>query len=574
MLRAFFLALLLVSALLAADADLILHGGKVVTVDAKFTIAEAVAIKGGRITAVGSSKAVLAQERGSGTRVMDLRGKTVLPGLIDAHVHALGAALSEFRTPLPPLRSIADVQNYIRARAKVTPKGEWIVVPRTLPPRLQEMKMPTRQDLDVAPDHPVAFDGSYVWAANTKALQLSGITRDTPNPPGGEVVKDGQGEPNGILRNAAQLLRGAQRAETFTEQEKLAALERMLNLYAAAGLTGVGDRAVTPDDAPLFETLRQQNRLPVRVVLTWRIDASRPVEQLEREIDASPWTTGRGDDWLRFGTFKVTLDGGQSVGTAYQRMAYGPFGRQLYGQTDPHSRGTLFVNPDKLYRIFARARAKGWQLTAHVQGGGAIDTLLDVFERLDREKPIGNERHHVMHGSFMSEEALRRMKRLGVAIDAQPGWLHFDVPALQRVFGQENMRWFFPLRSFVQQGIPVAGGSDHMIGHGKDAAVNAFNPFFNLWACISRTMRDGQPFYPEERVSREDALRMYTNGAAWMQFAERDRGSIEVGKYADLVVIDRDYLTCPEKQIREIRPILTMVHGRSVYRDPAGGLPE
>ena len=168
--------------------------------------------------------------------------------------------------------------------------------------------MPTRADLDIVADHPVAFDGSYVWAANSKALQLSGITRNTPNPPGGEIVKDDKGEPNGILRNGAHLLKGAHRAEAFTETEKLQALEGMLQRYAEAGLTGVGDRAVTPADVALYERLHSQKRLPVRVVMTWRIDASRPIEQIEREIQLSKWTTNSGDDWLRFATFKVTLD--------------------------------------------------------------------------------------------------------------------------------------------------------------------------------------------------------------------------------------------------------------------------
>jgi predicted amidohydrolase YtcJ len=558
------IGILISCALLAADADLILHNGKIVTADTKFTVAQAVAIKDGRITAIGANNAVL-KERGSRTRMVDLGGKTVLPGLIDAHVHAVGAGLSEYKKPLPPLGSIAEIQDYIREKAKTTPKGEWILVPRTLPPRLREMRMPTRKDLDVITDHPVAFDGSYVWSANSMALQVSGITRSTPNPPGGEVVKDEKGEPNGILRNAAQLLKGVKRAETFTEQDKLAALEQMLKLYAEAGLTGVEDRAVTPEEVALYQKLHDQKKLPVRVGLTWRINASRPIEQIEREINASQWKTGLGDDWLRFATFKVTLDGGQSVGTAYQRMPYGPFGRQLYGQTDPDARGTLFIDSDKLYRIFHAARAKGWQLTAHAQGGGAIDALLDAFEKLDREKSIRGERHHVMHGSMMNEQAIQRIKRLDISMDVQPGWLYLDVPALEKVFGKQNMRWFFPLHTFIQKGIPVAGGADHMIGHGKDNAVNPYNPFLNMWMCISRKTRAGEVFYPEEKVSREDALRLYTNGAAWIQFAEKERGSLEPGKFADLVVIDRDYLTCPENQIKDIQPLLTMVGGRTVY---------
>jgi hypothetical protein len=557
--------LLAPTVLVAANADLILHGGKIVTLDARNSVAQAIALKDGRIVAVGTDKEVLQAERGNGTRTIDLAGKMVLPGLTDAHVHALGAGMSELRAKLPPLDSIADIQAFVRERARVTPKGEWIVVPRTLPPRLKEMKMPTRADLDVTRDHPVAFDGSYVWSANTKALEMSGITRDTPNPPGGEVVKGPDGEPNGILRNAAGLLKGARRAESFSEAERLRALEQMLKLYAAAGLTAVGDRAVTPSEAALFEKLKAQSRLPVRVVLTWRPNASRPVEEIEREIRASKWTTNFGDEWLKLGTFKVTLDGGQSVGTAYQRMPYGPFGRQLYGQTDPDARGTLFVDPDKLYSIYAAAREKGWQLTAHAQGGAAIDILLDVFERLDKEKPIRPTRSHVMHGSFLSQEAIARMKRLGIALDAQPGWLHFDVPALSRVFGERNMRWFFPLRTVIEAGIPVAGGSDHMIGHDKNDAVNPYNPFLNMWMCIVRKMRDGREFYPDEHISREQALRMYTTGGAWLQFDEKTRGTLERGKLADAVVIDRDYFECPVDEIRSIAPVMTMVGGKIVY---------
>ena len=548
--------------ILGADADLILHNGRIVTVDAAFRVAEAVAVKDGRVTAVGTSRDILARERSPRTHVTDLGGKTVLPGLIDAHVHAIEAGLSEYRTALPPLDSIAAIQDYIRAQARIVPKGSWIVVPRTLPPRLKEMRFPTRQDLDVVTDHPVAFDGSYVWGANSLALKISGITRDTPNPPGGEVVKGPGGEPNGILRNASQLLKGVTRTAAYSEADKLNALEKMLKLYAAAGLTTVGDRAVNPPDVALYEKLKAERGLPVRVVLTWRPNSSRPVDDVVSEIRASKWTTNQGDDWLKFGTFKVTLDGGQSVGTAYQRMPYGPFGRQLYGQTDPDARGTLFVDPEKLYKIMGAARDKGWQLTAHVQGGGAIDTLLDVYQRLDREKPLAPTRSHVMHGSFMSEDALNRMQRMKVLVDAQPGWLHFDVPALQRVFGLQNMRYFFPLKSFIDRGIVVAGGSDHMIGHGKNSAVNAYNPFFNMWASMTRRTREGQVVYPEEKITREQALKMWTIWPAYLQFSEKDKGSIEPGKFADLVVIDRDFLACSEDDIRRVEPVAVYINGR------------
>jgi predicted amidohydrolase YtcJ len=545
--------------------SMILHNGRVVTQDAQNSIHQAIAIRNGQIVATGPNTAILAM-REAGTQVIDLGGRMVLPGLIDPHVHALGGALSEYREKLPPLDSIAAIQKWVIEKAKSTPKGEWIVVPRTLPPRLREMRMPTRADLDVVKTHPVAFDGSYVWSANSMALAISGITKDTPNPPGGEVVKGPDGEPNGILRAASGLLKGVRTSKPFTEEERLAALEKMLRIYAEAGLTTIGDRAVGPEDVALFEKLHKDKRLAVRTVLTWRINTNRPMPEVLKEIRENPWTTNQGDEWLKFGTFKVTLDGGQSVGTAYQRMPYGPFGRQLYGQTNPDARGTLFVEPDDLYTIFAAARDKGWQLTSHVQGGSAIDILLDVFERLDREKPIAPTRSHVMHGSFMSPDALQRMKRMGIVADVQPHWLHLDVPALRRVFGLDNMRWFFPLRSMIDMGIVTAGGSDHMIGHDKDKAVNPFNPFYGMWMSITRRTTEGQVVYPEECVTREQALKMFTIWPAYMIFDEKVKGTIEKGKYADLTVIDRDYFKCPEDEIREIQPVMTIVGGQIRHR--------
>lgn len=549
----------------SADADLILQNGKILTVDQRFTTVQALAVKYGRIVRVGTSAEVHKLERGASTKVVDLAGKMVVPGLIDAHVHAIGAGLSEAQAKLPPLDSIADIQNYIRERAKSTPPGEWIVVPRTLPPRLKEQRFPTKTDLDVVTTHPVAFDGSYVWSANTLGLKISGITRDTPNPPGGEVVKGLDGEPNGILRAANQLLKGVREEARASELERQSALLQMLKLYAAAGLTTVGDRAVTAPDVATYRALKDQGKLPVRTVLTWRINAGRKVEEIESEINSSSWHTNQGDDWLKFGTFKVTLDGGQSVGTAYQRMPYGAYGRQLYGQTNPDARGTLFVDKEKLTRIFRAARSKGWQLTSHAQGGAAIDVLLDVFETLDKESPIAPTRSHVMHGSFMSEEAVVRMKKMGILADVQGGWLHFDVPALEKVFGYKSMRYFFPLQTYLKSGIVIAGGSDHMIGHDKDRAVNPYNPFFNMWMAISRKTREGKEVYPEEKLSREQALRMYTNGSAYLIFSENELGSLEAGKLADFVVIDRDFMTCQEDEIRRIAPLATIVNGKVVF---------
>ena len=402
----------LVSAAFAADADLILYHGKIVTVDPKFTIAQAVAVKDGVIAMVGTDADVLRSERGPRTQAIDLQGKTVLPGLFDNHVHAIEAGLSEFRHPLPALDSFAAIQSYIREQMKITPKGRWIIVPRTFPTRLKEMRMPTRELLDVATEHPVMFDASYVVVVNSYALRMSGIDRNTPAPPGGVIAKDARGEPNGIIRNAQGLLKNLEPAKPFTEAEQLQALDDMLHRYAAAGLTSVADRALRENQIALYQKLRRERGLPIRVAMTWWVDVQKPQQDTIHKIQSFPYKTGDGDHWLRFMSFKVNVDGGMTIGTAYQRQPYGPFGRELYGQSDPDDRGQLFAPPDKLLAVMRAARDRGWQLSAHSQGGGAVDAFLDAMEALNRERPIAPTRSHLIHASFQSTEAIARAKRL------------------------------------------------------------------------------------------------------------------------------------------------------------------
>jgi predicted amidohydrolase YtcJ len=553
---------LLFKAVVAADAGLILHNGKIVTVDSKFAIAQAIAIKDGRITAVGSNVAVLKAERGPNTKLIDLHGKTVLPGLFDNHVHALEAGLSEFRRPLPRLDSFAAIQSYIREQMTSTPKGRWIIVPRTFPTRLKEMRMPTREVLDIATEHPVMFDASYVVVVNSYALRMSGIDRNTPNPPRGQIVKDARGEPNGIIRNAQGILKNLEPAKPFSDDEKLQALEAMLKRYAAAGLTSVADRAVKQTEIALYQRLHRDHGLPLRVAMTWWLDVQRPEADVIHEIQSAKYTTGTGDHWLRFMSFKVNMDGGMTIGTAYQRQPYGPFGRELYGMTDPDDRGQLFATPAKYLAVMRAARDKGWQLSAHSQGGGAIDVFLDTMEALDKERPIAPSRSHLIHASFQSKEAIARAKRLGILADVQSPWLYLDAPALEKVFGYDGMSMFFPLRSYLDAGVLICGGSDHMIGHDKNRAVNPYNPFLNMWTAVARRTVAGKVVHPEQKITREEALKMHTIWAAYFQFEEKEKGTLEVGKLADMVVIDRDYLTCPEDEIRNIQPQMVIIDGK------------
>jgi predicted amidohydrolase YtcJ len=413
------------------------------------------------------------------------------------------------------------------------------------------------------------FDASYVVVVNSYALRMSGITRDTPNPPRGEIVKDATGEPNGILRNAQGLLKNLEPAKPFADDEKMAALQDMLHRYAAAGLTSIADRALKQNEIALYQRLKRERGLPIRVAMTWWVDVQRPEADLIKEIQAAPYKTGDGDHWLRFLSFKVNMDGGMTIGTAYQRQPYGPFGHELYGLTNPDDRGQIFATPEKYLAVMRAARDKGWQLSAHSQGGGAVDAFLDTMEALNKERPIAPTRSHLIHASFQSEQAIARAKRLGILADVQAPWLYLDAPALEKVFGYDGMRMFYPLRAYLDAGILLSGGSDHMIGHDKNYAVNPYNPFLNMWTAVARKTITGEVLHPEQRITREEALKMHTIWPAYFQFEEKAKGSLEPGKLADLVVIDRDYLTCPEDEIRQIEPLATMVEGKVV----AGALP-
>lgn len=540
-------------------ADMILHAGKVITVDAGFSVAEAVAVKNGRIVAVGPSAEILKQ-RGPQTQMIDLQGRTVLPGLTDAHVHPLGAALSEFNDPFAVLESYDEIQSYIREQAKKTPKGQWIRVPKTFPARLEEMRMPTRDVLDATVDHPVFYDASYASAVNSYALRISRINKETPDPKdeGARIVRDKDGEPTGILTGGAtSLLKDLPRERSFTDQEKLDALEQMLKRYVAAGLTSIGDRGVSAEAYALYNKLKAQQKLPLRVTMTGRLQL--------RQIPTSDWVTGRGDEWLKFGSFKVGLDGGMNAGTAKMKEPYGPYSAQLFGIDEPENDGDLRITPAELMTIMRAARDKGWQLSAHSQGSAAVEALLHVFETLDTDKPIAPSRSHFIHASFLTKDLIDRAKKIGALFDVQPDWLHFDGVALSKVTSPEAMRYFVPLKTLADEGILFAGGSDHMVGWDKNNAINAYNPFLGMWIAITRQTTQGEVIHPEQRLNREQALRMYTIWAAHLQHAEKDRGSIEAGKLADFVVLDRDYLTCPEPEIRSIEPVMTIVAGRLAY---------
>jgi predicted amidohydrolase YtcJ len=546
----------------AAPADLVLLDAKILTVDEQFTEARALAVRDGRFVAVGANEDIKAYV-GKATRVIEGRGRTVVPGLIDTHVHALGVAAAETEQPFRNLTSVAELQDWIRAEARRRTDG-WIWTPRVYPTRLRERRFPTRKELDVAsPERPVAVDGAYALSLNTAALRAAGITRDSPDPPGGAIVKDSSGEPTGLLRNVGALL--ARFHNEASAVPPLDGLERVHQQYIATGITSVIERAATVDGYKAYHALKQANRLKVRATVTIRIPRPDDAAEVERFVSGLPFRFGEGDDWLKVGPLKIFTDGGILIGTAYMREPYGRGAHQLYAVDDPNYRGFLTLTPEQIASAIMIGHRHGWQMVAHVTGDAGVDIVLDAFEAAQKQEPSPDRRHTLIHAYFVHPESAARAARLGVLVDTQPAWYYKDADALATGLGPERLAHFIGLRTLRQAGVEVAINTDHMFGLDRDDALNPFNPFLTIYTATTRRTESGQVIGGDEVVSRQDALRMMTSAAARFSFDEKTRGSIERGKLADFVVLDDDILTCSPDRLRAIRPDLTVIDGRIAF---------
>jgi hypothetical protein len=561
---------LLATAAGADPADLIVYNSKVVTVDAKFSTAQAVAVRNGRVVAVGTDAEVM-KLAGPKTRVIDAAGKTVLPGLFDSHVHPLGAALSEAGENLPLLRSVEEVLAHIRKKAADTPEGKWIVIRYAFPTRLKEARFPTKAELDAAaPRHPVLYHAGPAGVANTAALIASGVTKDTPDPPAGRVVKDPvTGEPTGMLRNAYGVLKGVPgTGESLTGEQKRDRVKKLFAEYNRLGLTSVADRNAGRGDLDLYLALKDAGELTVRVNVARSFSPTGPREEVARKFDALPGKdqkggpTGAGDDWVKVGPIKLFLDGGMLNGTAYMRQPWpkGP----TYQVTSDDYRGLLFTEPEQLNMVVEEGAKRGWQITAHTAGEAGMDVLLDAYEFVNRSVPIKEKRFCITHANFPSQHNLERCRDLGVCADVQPAWLYKDGATLIDVLGAERTRWFQPYKSWLAY-TTIGGGSDHMLRFDPHDSTNPWDPWLGIWVAVTRTLERGGVHRPEECLTREQAIRLYTINNAYLHQEEKVKGSLEVGKLADLILIDRDVLTCPADDIRGTKVLLTVVGGKVVY---------
>ncbi len=547
-------------------ADLIVHNAKVLTVDAKFTTAEAIAVRGDRIIAVGSNQAILKYSSMT-CKVIDAKGKNVLPGIYDSHTHPTGAATSEFDEEVPYLKSLEDEFAYIRKKAKELPDGEWIVLRYAFPTRFKEARFPTLAELDAAaPKHPVLHNAGPASMVNSMALKVSGVTKETKNPSNGVIVKDPKtGALTGMLRNAGGVLKGIPGGKA-SAQDRRQAVKKLFALYNSFGITSISDRSASRGAFDLYHDLRKTDELTLRINVCPNFSPYGTREEIAKRFDNLPGKdkkfgpTGTGGVWIRIGPIKFFLDGGMLNGTAYMRQPW-PQG-DTYQIYEKDYRGLLFTPPEQVKIVAEEAARRGWSVTAHTAGEGAMDVLLDGYEFVDRLVPIKNLRFCITHANFPSQQNLERCQRLGVVADVQPAWLYKDGDTLDRVLGKERIRWFQPYKSWMKY-TTIGGGSDHMIKLDPRKATNPWDPWLGIETAVTRKLESGRVLVSDECLSREEALRLYTINNAFLGREEKDKGTLEAGKLADFILIDRDYLTTPD--IGGTRVLKTFVGGKLVY---------
>ena len=550
-------------------ADLIVHHGKIVTVDRDFSIHQALALKDGLVFRVGSDEEIL-KTRGANTTVVDLAGKMVLPGLIDSHTHPTDACMIEADHPIPAMETIAEVLDYIRARADAVGPERWVVVRQVFITRLKEQRYPTRDELDqVAPHNPVLFATGPDASLNSLALKLSGIDKDFRIDGPGKIEKDPQsGEPTGILRNCTRYVKVEPPAKKPSEQDQERRLLELFHDYNSVGITSIIDRDAYRPAIDRYQKMHEAGALTVRLAISHHIDTLGPLNKILEEIRrVAAHPLRRGGPRLRIVGIKTYLDGGMLTGSAYMREPWGV--SKIYAIDDPSYRGVLFIPHDRLVPIVSEAVASDLQFTAHSVGDGAVQALLDAYEEVNKHTRIASTRPCITHSNFMSREAIEQAARLHVVVDIQPAWLYLDTRTLAAQFGYDRLRYFQPLKSLFAAGVVAGGGSDHMQKIGSLRSINPYNPFLAMEVAITRRAKGyDRALHPEEALSREQAIRFYTINNARLMFLEDRIGSLEPGKQADFTVIDHDLLTCSENQIRSTRALATYLDGKQVFRRP------
>jgi predicted amidohydrolase YtcJ len=561
--------------------ELILSNGVIYTVDPADQVAEAVAIANGRIVAVGQSDEILALA-GPGTRTVDLKGRAVVPGFVDAHPHLDTVGLRLTRPVFGEPDSIDAVLEVIRQEVARRQPGEWIICNPlanepdvfSYPQRLREGRWPTRYDLDrVSPDNPVYIEPPQLVApghafANSAALKAAGITGATTAPPGVEILLDDAGEPTGVFRDVTfpktmPVVDGAFRAATslfptmpeLTQADTYRAVAAGVKAFNAAGITAIYEgHGIPAGPQRAFLDLWHEGQLTLRTyfVISYPIsyyhDRAKGKDLIEH---TARYASGKGfgDDYLKFGGLGFSFDSAAAMGACLMRRPYvGATGQEWTGVQLPSDEAFKEI-------VFDSARA-GLRVQVQCSGGAAIDKVLSLYQQVDREIPIEGKRWTIQHCQFPSQDNVETCCELGVIPTTTTNFLLNYGSVYERAFGPELAQEAIPFKKWIDAGVPVAQCTDG----------RPYEPMVAFWGMLSRQDAvSGKAFGPGQKLSRADALRAYTLNGARAAFWEHATGSIEPGKFADMVILSDDIMTIPEERIPDTKVLATLVGGKAVH---------
>lgn len=533
---------------MAVPADILFLDGKVITVDSDNSVAEAVAVKGNKIMAVGSSRD-LESLRGDGTKVYALGGRSVLPGLIECHNHmgTYGTNKLGIDCKAPHIKSIEDIKAEVKKVAASVPAGSWIRGWGYDHSKLAEKRHPTRWDLDeVAPNHPVLITRTcgHIAVANSKALEMAGVHDGTSDPPGGKFERF-DGRLTGVVFESAQ--KPLQEASKFSLEELKAALRITNDDWVKHGITSSHDAGGPEGMVRAMLEASASGDLKVRVYfMVWLALGSTQAKDFLK----TGLFTGFGNDRVKLGCYKVMTDGSSSGPTAATRQPY---------TSQPGNSGMLYYSQQELDELIEEGHARGFQVTTHAVGDLGIEMTLNAIEKALAKWPRSNHRHRIEHCAICPPDLIARIKRLGIVPVPQPIFFWEFGDGYLRNYGPDRVRWMFPVKTFFDEGIIAAGSSD--------CPVTMVNPFFNMYLALTRRTQTGLSCGDEERVGLLEAIRLFTINGAYASFEEKIKGSLEPGKLADLIVLDRDIMACPLEEIKETRVVMTMIDGEVVYQD-------
>ncbi|WP_285395972.1 amidohydrolase [Lysinibacillus sp. fls2-241-R2A-57] len=533
-------------------ADLVFINGEVITMDADSRIEEAVAIKENRIIFVGSTLEVQ-QMIDSKTEIIDLCGKSLLPGFIDAHIHLVMYGLNQLAISCKAhnITSNEDIKQELRKKVQTVPKGQWIRAWGFNETTIKENRYLSIKELDeISTEHPIMITRTcgHISIVNSKALELAEIDANTSNPDGGIIERDTNGALTGKLIEKANMRMNE--IAKYTEVELRQAMKIASDHFVQAGITSIHEAGVSDTDTyRLLQEAVKNKDIAVRVYAI--ICTLNNSHEFVGKMLSAGVLTGTGDERFKIGPAKIFTDGSSTGPTIATREPY---------TSNPNDHGILYYSEEEIYRVLGEAHKKGYQITVHAQGDRAIEMYLNCVEKALNEHPREDHRHRIEHAGISTPDLQDRMKNLGVIPIPNPPF-HFEFGDIYVKNYGERVNYMYPVRDFIDKGIICAGGSD--------APVTDYNPLLGIHTAVNRISSSNSEIGVNQKVTILEAIKIYTINGAYASFEEDIKGSLEVGKLADLVVLDNSILSQNNHSIKDLKVEMTIIDGKILYKNEA-----